>query len=67
MDDGLQHYELQKDFSIVCQKSQRFELDHMLPKVVFVKFLTPILTLSCSQINDAWVKREWEGVQDYYL
>jgi tetraacyldisaccharide 4'-kinase len=31
MDDGLQHYELLKDFSIVCQKNLRFEADSMLP------------------------------------
>ena len=31
LDDGLQHYEILKDFSIVCQKSHRFEADQLLP------------------------------------
>lgn len=67
MDDGLQHYELLKDFSIVCQKSQRFELDHMLPMGRLRETPHTYIHAILSQINDAGYHpvESWKGIPEY--
>ena len=67
MDDGLQHYELLKDFSIVCQKSQRFELDHMLPIGRLREIPHTNIDAILSQINDAGYHpvESWKGISEY--
>ena len=67
MDDGLQHYELLKDFSIVCQKSQRFELDHMLPMGRLREIPHTNINAILSQINDAGYHpaESWKGIPEF--
>ena len=67
MDDGLQHYELLKDFSIVCQKSLRFELDHMLPMGRLREIPHTNINAVLSQINDAGYQsvKSWKGIPEY--
>ena len=67
MDDGLQHYELLKDFSIVCQKSLRFELDHMLPMGRLREIPHTNIHAILSQINDAGYHpvESWKGIPEY--
>ena len=67
MDDGLQHYELLKDFSIVCQKSRRFELDHMLPIGRLRQIPHTNIHAILSQINDAGYQpvESWKGIPEY--
>ena len=67
MDDGLQHYELLKDFSIVCQKSQRFELDHVLPMGRLREIPHTNINAILSQINDAGYHpvESWKGIPEY--
>jgi len=67
MDDGLQHYELLKDFSIVCQKSLRFKLDHMLPMGRLREIPHTNINAVLSQINDAGYHpvESWEGIPEY--
>ena len=67
MDDGLQHYQLLKDFSIVCQKSRRFELDHMLPIGRLRQIPHTNINAILSQINDAGYRpvESWKGIPEY--
>jgi tetraacyldisaccharide 4'-kinase len=67
MDDGLQHYELLKDFGIVCQKSQRFELDHMLPMGRLREIPHTNFNAILSQINDAGYHptKSWKGIPEF--
>jgi tetraacyldisaccharide 4'-kinase len=67
MDDGLQHYELLKDFSIVCQKSQRFELDHMLPMGRLREIPHTNIHAILSQIDEAGYQpvESWKGIPEY--
>ncbi len=67
MDDGLQHYELLKDFSIVCQKSRRFELDHMLPMGRLRQIPHTNIDAILSQINDAGYRpiESWKGIREF--
>jgi len=67
MDDGLQHYELLKDFSIVCQKSQRFESDGMLPVGRLRQIPHTNIDAILSQINEAGYKqvKSWKGIPEY--
>ena len=67
MDDGLQHYELLKDFSIVCQKSQRFELDHMLPMGRLREIPHTNINAILSQIDEAGYQpvESWKGIPEY--
>ena len=67
MDDGLQHYELLKDFSIVCQKSRRFERDHMLPLGRLRQIPHTNINAILSQINDAGYQpvASWKGIPEY--
>jgi len=67
MDDGLQHYELLKDFSIVCQKSRRFELDHMLPMGRLREIPHTNINAILSQINDAGYHptKSWKGIPEF--
>jgi tetraacyldisaccharide 4'-kinase len=67
MDDGLQHYELLKDFSIVCQKSQRFELDHMLPMGRLREIPHTNINAILSQIDEAGYQHveTWKGIPEY--
>ncbi len=67
MDDGLQHYELLKDFSIVCQKSQRFESDQMLPVGRLRQIPHTNFDAILSQINEAGYHRinSWKGIPEY--
>ena len=69
IDDGLQYYELQKDYSIVCQKDALFEFDTLLPqgRLREIPHTNIDAIVSNGESEPAWVKREWEGVQDYYL
>ena len=67
MDDGLQHYELLKDFSIVCQKSQRFESDQMLPVGRLRQIPHTNINAILSQINEAGYQMftSWKGVPEF--
>ena len=67
MDDGLQHYELLKDFSIVCQKSQRFESDGMLPIGRLRQIPHTKIDAILSQINEAGYQqvKSWKGIPEY--
>ena len=67
MDDGLQHYELLKDFSIVCQKSPRFELDHMLPMGRLREIPHTNIDAILSQIDEAGYQSVefWNGIPEY--
>jgi tetraacyldisaccharide 4'-kinase len=67
MDDGLQHYELLKDFSIVCQKSQRFESDQMLPVGRLRQIPHTNIDGILSQINEAGYHqvKSWKGIPEY--
>ena len=67
MDDGLQHYELLKDFSIVCQKSQRFESDGMLPVGRLRQIPHTNIDAILSQINEAGYQqvKSWKGIPEY--
>ena len=67
MDDGLQHYELLKDFSIVCQKNHRFELDLMLPMGGLREIPHTNIHAILSQINDAGyhATKSWKGIPEY--
>ena len=67
MDDGMQHYELLKDFSIVCQKSHRFELDHMLPIGRLREIPHTNIDVILTQINDAGYHpvKSWKGIPEY--
>ena len=67
MDDGLQHYELLKDFSIVCQKSQRFESDGMLPVGRLRQIPHTNIDTILSQINEAGYQqvKSWKGIPEY--
>ena len=67
MDDGLQHYELLKDFSIVCQKSRRFELDHMLPMGRLREVPHTNINAILSQIDEAGYQlvETWKGIPEY--
>ena len=67
MDDGLQHYELLKDFSIVCQKSLRFELDHMLPMGRLREIPHTNINAILSQIDEAGYQsvESWKGIPEY--
>ena len=69
LDDGLQYYELQKDFSIVCQKDECFEFDTLLPqgRLREIPHTNIDAIVSNGESEPAEGKREWEGVQDYYL
>ena len=69
LDDGLQYYELQKDFSIVCQKDECFEFDTLLPqgRLREIPHTNIDAIVSNGESEPAWAKREWEGVQDYYF
>jgi tetraacyldisaccharide 4'-kinase len=67
MDDGLQHYELLKDFSIVCQKSQRFESDQMLPVGRLRQIPHANIDAILSQINEAGYQqvKSWKEIPEY--
>ena len=67
MDDGLQHYELLKDFSIVCQKRLRFELDSMLPIGRLRQLPHTNIDAVLSQINEAGYQlvESWKGIPEY--
>jgi tetraacyldisaccharide 4'-kinase len=67
MDDGLQHYELLKDFRIVCQKSQRFESDGMLPVGRLRQIPHTNIDAILSQINEAGYQqvKSWKGIPEY--
>jgi tetraacyldisaccharide 4'-kinase len=67
MDDGLQHYELLKDFSIVCQKSRRFELDQMLPAGRLRQIPHTNINAILSQIDEAGYQlvESWKGIPEY--
>lgn len=67
MDDGLQHYQLLKDFSIVCQKSLRFELDQMLPIGRLRQIPHTNINAILSQINEAGYHpvESWNGIPEY--
>lgn len=67
MDDGLQHYELLKDFSIVCQKSRRFELDQMLPGGRLRQIPHTNINAILSQIDEAGYQsvESWKGIPEY--
>jgi len=67
MDDGLQHYELLKDFSIVCQKSRRFELDQMLPAGRLRQIPHTNFNAILSQIDEAGYQsvESWKGIPEY--
>ena len=67
MDDGLQHYELLKDFSIVCQKRLRFEADSMLPIGRLRQIPHTNIDAILSQINEAGYQKveSWKGIPEY--
>ena len=67
MDDGLQHYEILKDFSIACQKLLRFEYDKMLPIGRLRQIPHTDIDAVLSQINEAGyqTKTSWKGVPEY--
>tara|TARA_Y100000385_G_scaffold170702_1_gene176782 strand:- start:1057 stop:2043 length:987 start_codon:yes stop_codon:yes gene_type:complete len=67
MDDGLQHYELLKDFSIVCQKRLRFEADSMLPIGRLRQIPHTNIDAVLSQINEAGYEHieSWKGIPEY--
>ena len=67
MDDGLQHYELLKDFSIVCQKILRFEADSMLPIGRLRQIPHTNINAILSQINEAGYQNveSWKGILEY--
>jgi tetraacyldisaccharide 4'-kinase len=67
MDDGLQHYEILKDFSIVCQKLRRFEYDTMLPIGRLRQIPHTNIDAVLSQINEVGYhpKDHWKGVPEY--
>lgn len=67
MDDGLQHYQLLKDFSIVCQKTTRFELDHMLPIGRLRQIPHTNIDAVLSQINEVGYQpiESWRGILEY--
>ena len=67
MDDGLQHYELLKDFSIVCQKSRRFELDQMLPAGRLRQIPHTNFNAILSQIDEAGYHptKSWKGIPEF--
>tara|TARA_B100000497_G_C7689705_1_gene418963 strand:+ start:715 stop:1713 length:999 start_codon:yes stop_codon:yes gene_type:complete len=69
LDDGLQYYELHKDFSIVCQKNRLFEYDTLLPqgRLREIPHTNIDAIVSNGENTPAWVKREWKSVPDYYL
>jgi len=67
LDDGLQHYELRKDFSIVCQKSLPFEQDHMLPIGRLRQIPHTNIDAILSQINEEGYHptKSWKGIPEY--
>ena len=67
MDDGLQHYQLLKDVSIVCQKTTRFELDHMLPIGRLRQIPHTNIDAVLSQINEVGYQpiESWRGILEY--
>jgi len=67
MDDGLQHYELLKDFSFVCQKSRRFELDQMLPAGKLRQIPHTNFNAILSQIDEAGYQpvESWKGIPEF--
>src|SRR6056300_947158 len=67
MDDGLQHYQLLKDFSIVCQKNLRFEADAMLPIGRLRQIPHTNVHAILSQINEAGYRKveSWKGIPEY--
>ena len=68
LDDGLQYYELHKDFSIVCQKSL-FEYDTLLPqgRLREIPHTNFEAIISNGENTPAEVNRDWNGIPDYYL
>ena len=68
LDDGLQYYELHKDFSIVCQKSL-FEYDTLLPqgRLREIPHTNFEAIISNGENMPAEVNRAWNGIPDYYL
>ncbi|HCP41360.1 MAG TPA: tetraacyldisaccharide 4'-kinase [Cryomorphaceae bacterium] len=67
MDDGLQHYELIKDFSIVCQKSLRFEQDHILPIGRLRQIPHTNVDAILSQVNEVGYDpvESWKGIPEF--
>ena len=67
MDDGLQHYQLLKDFSIICQKNLRFEADAMLPIGRLRQIPHTNVHAILSQINEAGYQKveSWKGIPEY--
>lgn len=68
LDDGLQHYELTKDFSIVCQKS-RFEFDTLLPQGRLREIPHTRIDAIINTV-DAWnpaSPSDWRGIPEFYL
>jgi len=69
LDDGLQFYELHKDFSIVCQKDALFEYDTLLPqgRLREIPHTNINAIISNGESTPAETKRDWKGISEYYL
>jgi tetraacyldisaccharide 4'-kinase len=69
LDDGLQYYELHKDFSIVCQKNRLFEYDTLLPqgRLREIPHTNIDAIISNGENTPSVFNREWNGIPDYYL
>lgn len=69
MDDGLQHYELHKDFSIVCQKNKSFEHDTLLPSGRLREIPHTRIEAIVNTVDRAPTTppKTWKNVPQYYL
>ena len=67
LDDGLQHYELKKDFSIVCQKNKRFEKDWLLPFGRLREIPKPKVDAIITQFEESGerVQSNWQGIPEF--
>jgi tetraacyldisaccharide 4'-kinase len=68
LDDGLQYYELHKNFSIVCQKT-KFDYDTLLPQGRLREIPHTNVDAIVSVVDHVPAEKEtdWEGVPNFFL
>ena len=69
LDDGLQHYPLKTDFSVVCQKSKKFEYDTLLPqgRLREIPHNRMDAIISSVTTDKPMEPQFWRGVPEFFL